>query len=215
MADARSEFHVWLCSRLKSLNLDEEVLGEYISGILDGDDSTHEEKYEALQETMEGMMESPDANVTLSIFEKWKEFEDQKEKLKQEKNQKEDILAAVVEKHTKATNVNKKPSHQLDEDVKKSLIAQYGQESDEDYYSSSGEETQTNKTQQLEKALGLFENTNAKSVLDKEKEKRDKQRQENEDKKVKNKEDREKQKAKVEQRKDKEKKRTQKGERRR
>ena len=56
MADAKSEFHVWLCSRLKSLNLDEEVLGGYISGILDGDDSTHEEKYEALQEILEGMM---------------------------------------------------------------------------------------------------------------------------------------------------------------
>ncbi len=56
MADARSEFHVWLCSRLKSLNLDEEVLGEYISGILDEDDSTHEEKQEALGETLEGMM---------------------------------------------------------------------------------------------------------------------------------------------------------------
>ena len=56
MADAGSEFHVWLCSRLKSLNLDEEVLGEYLSGILDGDDSTHEEKREALTETLEGMM---------------------------------------------------------------------------------------------------------------------------------------------------------------
>ena len=62
---------------------------------------------------------------------------------------------------------------------------------------------------------GVFQNTNTKSVLDKEKEKRDKQRQENEDKKVKDKEDREKQKTKAEQRKDKEKKRTQKGERRR
>jgi hypothetical protein len=56
MAGAGSEFHVWLCSRLKSLNLDEEVLGEYISGILVGDDSTPEEKEEALKETLEGMM---------------------------------------------------------------------------------------------------------------------------------------------------------------
>ena len=56
MADAGSEFYVWLCSHLKSLNLDEEILGEYISGILDGDDSSHEEKQEALRETLEGMM---------------------------------------------------------------------------------------------------------------------------------------------------------------
>lgn len=49
-------------------------------------------------------------------------------------NQKEDILTAVVEKHTKATNnVKKNPNHQLDEDTRKNLIARYGQESDEDY----------------------------------------------------------------------------------
>ena len=56
MADARSEFPLWLSSCLKSLNLDEEVLGEYLCGILDGDDSTDSEKQEALQETLEGMM---------------------------------------------------------------------------------------------------------------------------------------------------------------
>ena len=56
MADAGSEFNVWLCSHLKSLNLDEEVLGEYLSGILDGDDSTDSEKQDALKETLEGMM---------------------------------------------------------------------------------------------------------------------------------------------------------------
>ncbi|CAB3995609.1 Hypothetical predicted protein [Paramuricea clavata] len=219
MAGAGSEFHVWLCSRLKSLNLDEEVLGEYISGILDGDDSTPEEKEEALKETLEGMMESPDDNVSSDIFMKWKECEEKKAKLKQEsENQKQDILAAVVEKQMKTTNnVNKKPSHKLDENVKKNLIAQYGQEYDEDFYSSSDEEapSQTTKSQPVEKDKGVFQNTNTKSVLDKEKEKRDKQRQENEDKKVKDKEDREKQKTKAEQRKDKEKKRTQKGERRR
>ena len=49
-------------------------------------------------------------------------------------NKKGDILAAVVEKQTKtASNVNKTPSHALDESVKKNLIAQYGQESHEDY----------------------------------------------------------------------------------
>jgi hypothetical protein len=40
----------------------------------------------------------------------------------------------VVEKQMKTTNdVNKKPSHKLDENVKKNLIAQYGQEYDEDF----------------------------------------------------------------------------------
>ena len=48
-------------------------------------------------------------------------------------NEKKDVLAEVVEKQTKtATNLNKKPSHKLDEEVKKNLVAQYGQESDDD-----------------------------------------------------------------------------------
>ena len=219
MADAGSVFNVWLCSRLKSLNLDEEVLGEYISGILDEDDSSHEEKQDALQETLEGMMEMPDNSISSEIFKKWQECQEIKERLKQEnENKKEDILATVVEKQIKATsNIRQNPSHKLDEDIKKSLLAQYAHESDEDFYSSSDEESsaQITKIQAPETDKGLFQNTNAKSVLEKEKEKRDKQKQENEEKKVKNKEDREKQKAKVEQRKEKEKKRTQKGERRR
>ena len=47
-------------------------------------------------------------------------------------NKKKDVLAEVVEKQTKTTsNFNKKLSHKLDEEVKKNLVAQYGQESDE------------------------------------------------------------------------------------
>ena len=48
-------------------------------------------------------------------------------------NKKKDVLAEVVEKQTKTTsNLNKTQSHKLDEEVKKNLVAQYGQESDED-----------------------------------------------------------------------------------
>jgi hypothetical protein len=48
-------------------------------------------------------------------------------------NKKEDVLAAVVEKQMKTTNnLGKNTAHKLDEDIKKSLLAQYGHESDED-----------------------------------------------------------------------------------
>ena len=48
----RNEFNVWLHDRLQSLELDEEILGEYITGILYGDDSTLDEKREAVEQTM-------------------------------------------------------------------------------------------------------------------------------------------------------------------
>ena len=56
MASDTDKFHVWLCDRLKSLDLDEEVLGEYIAGILDSDDSNEEEKVGILTDILEGMM---------------------------------------------------------------------------------------------------------------------------------------------------------------
>lgn len=56
MAADTDDFRVWLSDRLKRLNLDEEVLGEYIAGILDSDDSSEEEKVEALRGILEGTM---------------------------------------------------------------------------------------------------------------------------------------------------------------
>ena len=49
-------------------------------------------------------------------------------------NKKEDLLASVVEKQIKTTsNIRQNSSHKLDEDIKKSLLAQYAHESDEDF----------------------------------------------------------------------------------
>lgn len=122
-----------------------------------------------------------------------------------------------MEKQVKTRKDENKKASKVDVDIKKHVIAQYGQQSDDDgVHSSSDEEfCQISKPQNLEKDKGVFQNTNSTSVAEKEKAKREKQKMDNEEKKLKIKQDREKQKEKVEQRKDKEKKRTQKGERRR
>lgn len=219
MASDTDKFHVWLCDRLKSLDLDEEVLGEYIAGILDSDDSNEEEKVGILTDILEGMMETPVIDVCSGIVMKWKEYEAEKiHKGKEEESQKQDALAAIMEKQARITKVeNLKPhSRRVDVDIKKHVIAQYEQQSDDEDIESDSEpeeSCQAEKPRPLEMDKRVFQNINASSVVNKEKEKREKQRLENDEKKLKIKQDREKQKEKIELRKDKEKKRTQKGER--
>ncbi|XP_046858480.1 coiled-coil domain-containing protein 43-like [Xenia sp. Carnegie-2017] len=204
----RNEFNVWLHDRLQSLELDEEILGEYITGILYGDDSTLDEKREAVEQTMESL----NHDVGFEIFSKWQDLENRGEKQKKDnENTKNDILTEVIERQTKqALNANIKQMHMVDKNVKKSLIAQYAQDLDENFESGSDDDT----GQSPRKDKVLFQNTNAAMVMEKEKQQRERQKQDSEDKKVKIKEDKERQKYKVEQRKEKEKKRTQKGERR-
>ena len=48
------EFEDWLSSRLKQLELDEDVFGSYVTGVLDSED-TDEERKDALIGILEGM----------------------------------------------------------------------------------------------------------------------------------------------------------------
>ena len=42
------DFEDWLSKRLKDINIDDEVFGSYILGVVDTDDSTEEDKMETL-----------------------------------------------------------------------------------------------------------------------------------------------------------------------
>lgn len=44
MAAIKDEFEPWLCAKLKSLKTDESIFGNYISGILETEDSVDEKK---------------------------------------------------------------------------------------------------------------------------------------------------------------------------
>ena len=48
------EFEDWLSSRLKTLGLDEDVFGNYVTGVLDSED-TDEERKDALIGILDGM----------------------------------------------------------------------------------------------------------------------------------------------------------------
>lgn len=63
MATAIDDFSTWLDKKLKDLNIDENVFGSYITGILDGDE-TQEEKTEALDGILSEMIVS---NILKSV----------------------------------------------------------------------------------------------------------------------------------------------------
>lgn len=48
MAAVHSDFELWLADKLRALNIDPDVFGSYITGILEGNE-TEDEKSEALQ----------------------------------------------------------------------------------------------------------------------------------------------------------------------
>ena len=52
MATASIDFDGWLTKRLEKLNIDHEVFGSYIIGIMEADDSTEDDKTEALTDIL-------------------------------------------------------------------------------------------------------------------------------------------------------------------
>ena len=52
MSQADGDFDSWLGSRLKQLELDDEVFSGYITGMLDADESSVDEMVEALAELL-------------------------------------------------------------------------------------------------------------------------------------------------------------------
>ncbi|XP_032217935.1 coiled-coil domain-containing protein 43 isoform X2 [Nematostella vectensis] len=216
----KGDFEGWLCSKLSAIGLDEDVFGSYVTGVLDADDSTEDDRKDALIGILDGMTEYPVEELSSEILQHWhtsrasllKKRQDAKELEVEEKKNK---LAQIMEKQAASKSASK-PVGAVDAQLKQQLLAKYSHESDEDENSSDEDEAApVYVTPRLTgNESDLFKNTNAQSVTDKEKEKRDKLKQENDAKKQQIKDAKEKQKQKAEERKEKEKKRTQKGERR-
>lgn len=124
----------------------------------------------------------------------------------------EDRLSSMLRKDIPSVAKTKELSHeeQLQKDA---IISRYGTvfegdsdeaASDDEYDGGGGDEDD----------LGLFKNMNVKSVMQAEKQRRDKMKDDSEKKKARDQQNREDQKRKTDERKEKEKKRTQKQERR-
>ena len=55
ISEEEMKFDKWLCSRLNQLGLDEEVFGSYVIGVMDAEDSSDDDRKDALVGILDGM----------------------------------------------------------------------------------------------------------------------------------------------------------------
>uniref|UniRef100_A0A3Q0RZ59 Coiled-coil domain-containing protein 43 n=1 Tax=Amphilophus citrinellus TaxID=61819 RepID=A0A3Q0RZ59_AMPCI len=193
------EFESWLNDRLDSLEVDREVYGAYILGILQEEESD-EEKEDALQGILSAFLEENTVeDVCKQIIKQWVECC----RRSTAKRDAENAIASMIEKQAQIV-VKQKEVSEESKKRKEALLAQYG-----------GGESACSSSCPLLKLSGLFKNTNVEEVLNRQKQKRDQAREDAQKKKETDKMQREKDKLAKQDRKEKEKKRTQKGERKR
>ncbi|XP_071958422.1 coiled-coil domain-containing protein 43-like isoform X2 [Antedon mediterranea] len=217
MANATCEpdFGSWLIKRLEQLSIDHEVFGSYITGILETEDISDEDKSEALYGVIGGVTEEEEVveSTCKEIITKWHETEQATPGIDNgnyitsvffpASESSESKMASIMEKH--ATTVLKKEvaSNQSTAE-KQRLLAQYAEISDNE----EDEEDQDGNDDG-------FKNRNAEDVAKRQREQREKDKSQHEQRKEQNRLQQEKQKQAALDRKEKEKKRTQKQEKHR
>uniref|UniRef100_A0A3B3E0U4 Coiled-coil domain-containing protein 43 n=1 Tax=Oryzias melastigma TaxID=30732 RepID=A0A3B3E0U4_ORYME len=194
------EFETWLNERLDSLEVDREVYGAYILGILQEEESD-EEKEDALRGILSAFLEE-DAmeDVCKQIIQQWADYSSRSAAMKNADAEVQ-AIASLIEKQAQIV-VKQKEVSEESKKRKEALLAQYANITDEEEYPSLNNNS-------------LFKNTNVEEVLHRQKQKRDQAREDAQKKKEMDKMQREKDKLAKQDRKEKEKKRTQKNERRR
>ncbi|XP_078487582.1 coiled-coil domain-containing protein 43-like [Ciona intestinalis] len=234
---ASGDFEGWLCKKLTSLDIDNDVYGSYITGILDEEDE-EDTKKETLGEILEAVTEDSAelCDVVIQTYNAMKQAKNTERKGADDRPNIDEILAAHVGVTTTTMRKQTPKPEALTEEhtaIKKSVMAMYSSvpednEDDELYpcyvalyiiiYTyipkNTGErDGKAHHHQTVDAALEVFENTNSKTVTESEKNARVKQKEESVKKKEQDKINLEKQKIKKAERKEKEKQRTQKKER--
>ncbi|XP_051176728.1 coiled-coil domain-containing protein 43 [Leptopilina boulardi] len=209
MAVAVNSFDSWLSEKLQALNTDEGVFGSYIKGILEGDE-TDDEKTEALEGILAGITEENIENHVAEILKAWSQWLPSTDELNNATVPSEDVdvrLARLLESQSLPTTTQRSYTDE-ERRIREAILAQYSEMPDQE--TSDCEDTEE-ATSGIE--VKIEKNTNAASIVQLEREKRERAKIESQKKKEKDKEDREKQKQMKEEKK--EKRKTQKGERRR
>ncbi|KAL6103233.1 ccdc43 [Pungitius sinensis] len=206
------EFESWLNDRLDSLEVDREVYGAYILGVLQEEESD-EEKEDALQGILSAFLDEESVeDVCKQIIKQWTDWRERSAD-KRDGDAEVQAIASMIEKQAQIVVKQKKVSEESKKG-KEALLAQYANVTDDDTEDEDEEEaTSGNNFPAPEKSL--FKNTNVEEVLNRQKQKRDQARDDAQKKKEGDKMQREKDKLSKQDRKEKEKKRTQKGERKR
>ncbi|XP_064177640.1 coiled-coil domain-containing protein 43 isoform X1 [Anguilla rostrata] len=206
-----SLFESWLNVRLESLEVDKDVYGAYILGVLQEEES-EDEKIDALQGILSAFLEDGALeDVCREIIKHWTESTLSTEKITQ-CDAEVQAIANMIEKQAQIVV----KQEEVSEDAKKrkeALLAQYANVSEGE--DEIAEEEEAGAACVVDSEKSLFKNTNVEDVLTKKKQQREQARDSAQKKKEQDKMQREKDKLAKQDRKEKEKKRTQKGERRR
>ncbi|KAK5884614.1 hypothetical protein CesoFtcFv8_018417 [Champsocephalus esox] len=206
------EFESWLNDRLDSLEVDREVYGTYILGVLEEEESD-EEREDALQGILSAFVEEDNVeDVCKQIIKQWTDWRDRSASKSDSDDAEVQAIARMIEKQAQIVVKHKEVSGESKQ-RKDALLAQYANVTDDEDEAEEEEQTGANNFTGNEKSL--FKNTNVAEVLNRQKEKRDQAREDSQKKKEGDKMQREKDKLTKQDRKEKEKKRTQKGERKR
>ncbi|KAL3892461.1 hypothetical protein ACJMK2_004664 [Sinanodonta woodiana] len=222
MAASMEPYDKWLRDKLLSLNqdIDMDVFGPYISGILE-EDSSFEDKKDSLLGILEQVVESGHDSLCDEILKQWDRIHGlQSNQLDETSHDKVSDLAEMLENHKIEIVKPREASKEMSE-AKAAILAQYGtvssdDEEDDDSNDGGGGAGPAGGGSAVDKNDPLsFKNRNVESVLQSEKEMKEKAKAETDKRKEKDKQDRDAQKQKQNERKDTEKKRTQKGERKR
>ncbi|KAJ8284413.1 hypothetical protein COCON_G00032630 [Conger conger] len=200
-------FESWLNDRLDSLEVDKDVYGAYILGVLQ-EEETEDEKIDALQSILSAFLEG-DAleDACREIIKHWTETSFSSENITQ--SDEVQAIASLIEKQAQIVVKQKEVSEEAKK-KKEALLAHFL-----DFATEIVEEEDAGAACFVDSEKSLFKNTNVEDVLTKKKQQREQARESAQKKKEQDKMQREKDKLAKQDRKDKEKKRTQKGERRR
>ncbi|TKS92194.1 Coiled-coil domain-containing protein 43 [Collichthys lucidus] len=197
------EFESWLHDRLDSLEVDREVYGAYILGVLQEEESD-EEKEDALQGILSAFLDEDSVeDVCKQIIKHWTECRSRSAAKRNADDAEVQAIASMIEKQAQIVVKHKEVSEESKK-RKEALLAQYANITDEEEYpficKPSGPACP------LLRVSALFKNTNVEEVMNRQKQKRDQAREDAQKKKETDKMQREKDKLAKQDRKEKEKK---------
>ncbi|XP_068193446.1 coiled-coil domain-containing protein 43 [Antennarius striatus] len=211
-ASDAGEFESWLNCRLDSLEVDREVYGAYILGVLQ-EEEADEEKEDALQGILAAFLdEDAVEDVCKQIIRQWTDCCSRSAAKRDTGDAEVQAIASMIEKQAQIVVKHKEVSGESTK-RKEALLAQYANVTDEE--DEVEEEDTTGGICLPGNDKSLFKNTNVEEVLNRQKQKRAQTREDAQKKKEMDKMQREKDKLAKQDRKEREKKRTQKGERKR
>ncbi|XP_028311179.1 coiled-coil domain-containing protein 43 [Gouania willdenowi] len=206
------EFESWLNDRLDALEVDREVYGAYILGILQEEESD-DEKEDALRGILSAFLdEDTMEDFCKKIINQWTDHCSKSAVKSNADDAEVQAIASLIEKQAQIV-VKQKGVSEESKKRKEALLAQYANITDDEHEDEEEEPMSAAAIPGNEKSL--FKNTNVDEVLNRQKQKREQAREDAQKKKESDKMQREKDKLAKQDRKEKEKKRTQKGERRR